>query len=63
MLSYSLHSFQCRVIPFADDSAQVLLSTDDLKMMVRDANSSDSSQSPGTVNLQTFISIMENSSW
>ncbi len=47
---------------------QVLLSSDDLKMMMDEVtigrgNSSSSDGSPPTVNLRTFLLIMEHSAW
>jgi hypothetical protein len=43
-------------------SLQVKLSSEDLKMMV-DQASKNSSKGVGTVDLKTFIGIMENSAW
>ncbi len=45
---------------------QVLLSSDDLKMMmdeVATGNSDDDANGPAVVNLSTFLLIMEHSSW
>jgi hypothetical protein len=41
---------------------QVRLSSEDLRMMVDDA-SDHSSKGVGTIDLKTFIGILENSAW
>jgi hypothetical protein len=64
LVLYNYLSVQCPSYLLINMDLQVLLSPDDLKLMVRDAaNNSNASQSPGTVDLQTFINIIENSSW
>jgi hypothetical protein len=42
---------------------QVALSSDDLKMMMDEVTVEDSDDTPATVNLRTFLLIMEYSSW
>jgi hypothetical protein len=52
-------------------SCQVLLSSEDLKMMIDEVSGRNSSGAdirgnstgPGSVNLKTFLLIMEKSSW